>query len=96
MLSELHLPLDVWHETGPRALSVWPLERVVITNVPGLTFVIEPPDEKRAWLLTVTLATDGSQVTATQTFVNRAVLVAGIAHESARLCGDVWHAASGP
>jgi uncharacterized protein (TIGR02996 family) len=44
LLSELVLPLEHWYERAVRALAVWPLERATISNEPGLTFWIDPPD----------------------------------------------------
>lgn len=53
LLSELILPLQNWYGFAPQALAVWPLERAVITNVPGLTFWIDVPGEDNPlWKLT--------------------------------------------
>ncbi len=44
LLSELLLPLANWYAAAVPALAVWPLERATITNVPGLSYWIDPPD----------------------------------------------------
>jgi uncharacterized protein (TIGR02996 family) len=40
MLSELTVPYGEWYELGEAALAQWPLERIFITDVPGLIFSI--------------------------------------------------------
>ncbi len=40
MLSELTLTLGEWYEVGTKALALWPLDRIVITDAPGLIFTI--------------------------------------------------------
>jgi len=41
MLSELSLTLGEWYAIASKAFTSWPLERVSITDVPGLSFIIE-------------------------------------------------------
>jgi uncharacterized protein (TIGR02996 family) len=41
MLAELAVPWDVWTARGAAVLGVWPLERAVITDQPGLSLAIE-------------------------------------------------------
>lgn len=45
LLSELIVPLEGWYDFATPALSLWPLERGIITDMPGLSFWIEPPDD---------------------------------------------------
>ena len=43
MLAELSLTLADWYSLAAVALANWPVERVVLTDVPGLDFAVEPP-----------------------------------------------------
>jgi hypothetical protein len=53
LLSELALRLEGWPDIAAQALAVWPLERVVITDIPGLTFWIDAPNlDNPQWKLT--------------------------------------------
>jgi uncharacterized protein (TIGR02996 family) len=55
MLSELYITLGQWYEVAQKALS-WPLKRVIVQDVPGLAFWIDPPTEERTeWLLSLSL-----------------------------------------
>jgi uncharacterized protein (TIGR02996 family) len=49
MLSQLSVLLGEWYEMGEKALSLWPIERVNILDVPGLYIAIEKTGE--AWEL---------------------------------------------
>ncbi|MBA4190221.1 MAG: hypothetical protein C0467_19725 [Planctomycetaceae bacterium] len=40
MLSELSLALDEWYQVATAAMESWPIERVAITSVPGVSFHI--------------------------------------------------------
>jgi uncharacterized protein (TIGR02996 family) len=52
LLSELTVPLLVWNECASRALARWPVELATITDMPGLSFWIDPPDPDRpTWRL---------------------------------------------
>ena len=54
LLSELILPLQDWYDHASQALAAWPLERATITNVPGLTFWIDAPNnDSPEWKVTV-------------------------------------------
>jgi hypothetical protein len=56
MLSELTVTLGDWYSLAAVALAGWPVERATITDVPGLSFAVEPPDTSRSgWRLTARL-----------------------------------------
>ena len=53
MMAELTLTLADWYSLSPAALAAWPIERVIITDVPGLVFAVESPGYPgRGWRLT--------------------------------------------
>jgi hypothetical protein len=57
MLAGLSVTLGEWHAAGGRALASWPLERTAVTDVPGLSFSVEPPDADRpGWRLSAALS----------------------------------------
>src|SRR5262249_22684436 len=60
MLAGLTLMLGEWYEVASRALSVWPVEQVTITDVPGLSFSVSAPTPPRpGWVLTGTVRVPG-------------------------------------
>ena len=44
LLSALELPLGEWCAVAVPALTFWPIESVRASDVPGLSFDVEPPD----------------------------------------------------
>jgi hypothetical protein len=42
LLAELEVPLGEWFAVAGPALSSWPVERVRASDVPGLSFALEP------------------------------------------------------
>jgi uncharacterized protein (TIGR02996 family) len=65
MLSELFLPLGEWYELGENALVQWPLERIQITDVPGLIFTIRKTGDD--WELEAGFELENRGVQATDT-----------------------------
>jgi uncharacterized protein (TIGR02996 family) len=60
LVSELRIDLDEWLKVAYRVLSAAPLETVVITDAPGLTFYVRPPQPggRLAWRVEAMLMTD--------------------------------------
>jgi uncharacterized protein (TIGR02996 family) len=56
MLVSLTARLVEWLDVCRRAVAAWPIERVTIRDVPGLSFWIDPPGEDNpGWRLTAAL-----------------------------------------
>jgi uncharacterized protein (TIGR02996 family) len=53
MVVGLTLTLGEWYDVAGRALAAWPVERVSVRDVPGLSVWVSPPTAARpGWLLT--------------------------------------------
>ncbi|QJX00286.1 TIGR02996 domain-containing protein [Frigoriglobus tundricola] len=55
LLAELNVTRGEWYAVASRALVAWPIERVRVTDVPGLTFTVEPVES--GWRITGRLKT---------------------------------------
>jgi uncharacterized protein (TIGR02996 family) len=51
LLAELRLPFELSGNRAVTALAAWPLERVTVTDISGLSFSVDAPDERPVWRL---------------------------------------------
>ena len=62
MLIRLSITLGEWYDIAGRAMAAWPLERVLIRELPGVGFWVEPPVEDRpGWTLEASLSVPPSR-----------------------------------
>lgn len=85
MLAELNAPLRTWVAVGRTVLETNPLERATITDVPGLSFAVEPPGPARGWLLRARQTVGGVEHVAAREFATREELLTGVASASNEL-----------
>jgi len=60
MLCELSLTIEQWCAIAERAVATWPIERISITNVPGLAFGVTKVSA--SWSLSARLQLPGRRV----------------------------------
>ncbi len=89
MLAELNVTQRTWVTVARTVLETTPLERATITDVPGLSFAVEPPGGQRGWLLRALQTVGGAESVATREFESREALLTGVVHESDELFTEV-------
>jgi uncharacterized protein (TIGR02996 family) len=69
MLCELSVTREEWSAVAGASIAAWPLERVTVTDVPGLVFSIDRKTD--GWTLTARLKLPGRKVSVTGRAIRR-------------------------
>jgi len=80
LLAELNVTLGEWYAVAERALTAWPIERVRATDVPGLTFAVEPLEQ--GWRITGRLKTPRRNVPLTRLALPTAIASSAVVAQS--------------
>jgi uncharacterized protein (TIGR02996 family) len=84
MLTGLTVSLVEWYVSGPVALAAWPVERVTVSDVPGLSFGIDRPEVSPAgWRLSAAVRVPARRVPLTGGPIAAALSPAAVLDESA-------------